>query len=527
MHETREKRLLRRLSATALFLSLLAAGPFATSPAGAAIPNETCDAAIPLDTFPSEHEVDLRLATPSSGPELEFICRSGQNAWFAYDAGPAALRFFPLAESGATFTVFGGTCDALEPLICSGLYFDSTDPVELRICDDGARSFRIAPVDVFGFPVGIVRFRVEREPGPPDLDEDGLDDCTEVCPDVYNPGAQDGDEDGVPDACDNCVATPNPDQQNADFDDVGDACDGCPEDFNKTEPGICGCGEFDYDKDDGVIDCVDNCPRNANPDQADRDGDETGDVCDPCPDDGEKTDPGVCGCNVPDDDPDGDGYATCIDECPEDGEKPRPGFCGCGVPEADPDGDGVALCIDNCPDAANADQEDLDGDGLGDRCECASGGCVVGGAAPADCSTQLVPPVAVSSDEVVRCAEGDPCDRDPEPGRCRIPIALCFAGRTSALPSCTSVGPRTIEVGTSAGASLDALLALSSLPGARAIDQRRVRVDPWPSGLQVCTAPFELTVARGELRLNLSTFGPGGGPIDADHFRVRCEEDRS
>lgn len=39
------------------------------------------------------------------------------------------------------------------------------------------------------------------------------------------------------------------------------------------------------------------------------------------------------------------------------------------LPVADADGDGLANGADNCPHAANADQGDLDGDGLGDLCD--------------------------------------------------------------------------------------------------------------------------------------------------------------
>src|SRR5262249_19772887 len=35
----------------------------------------------------------------------------------------------------------------------------------------------------------------------------------------------------------------------------------------------------------------------------------------------------------------------------------------------DTDGDGVIDCQDNCPTVPNPDQADLDGDGLGDRCD--------------------------------------------------------------------------------------------------------------------------------------------------------------
>ncbi len=70
------------------------------------------------------------------------------------------------------------------------------------------------------------------------------------------------DEDGQGDACDD----------DDDEDDVVDEDDGCPTDPGKTEPGACGCGVPDTDADgDGVIDCVDNCPRVANPEQADAD----------------------------------------------------------------------------------------------------------------------------------------------------------------------------------------------------------------------------------------------------------------
>jgi hypothetical protein len=71
----------------------------------------------------------------------------------------------------------------------------------------------------------------------------------------------------------------------------------------------------DYDG-DKIGDSFDNCPRTYNPDQADRDGDGTGDMCDK-------------------DDRDSDGY---FDYC------------------------------DNCPEVAN-DQTDIDNDGIGDACD--------------------------------------------------------------------------------------------------------------------------------------------------------------
>ncbi len=66
----------------------------------------------------------------------------------------------------------------------------------------------------------------------------------------------DEDEDGVPDLTDNCPVTPNSDQADSDGDEVGDACDQCPDDSNKSNPGVCGCGEPDTDSEpDGMVDC--------------------------------------------------------------------------------------------------------------------------------------------------------------------------------------------------------------------------------------------------------------------------------
>ena len=60
------------------------------------------------------------------------------------------------------------------------------------------------------------------------------------------------DDDGIPNGLDNCPADANVDQADGDGDGVGDACD--------------------------------NCPVDANPDQADTDGDGIGDACDvACP----------------------------------------------------------------------------------------------------------------------------------------------------------------------------------------------------------------------------------------------------
>jgi cysteine-rich repeat protein len=91
-----------------------------------------------------------------------------------------------------------------------------------------------------------------------DSDADGICNDLDQCPsDPIN----DEDEDGFCHNDDNCPMDSNPDQADTDGDGTGDACDN------------------DNDN-DGILDDTDNCPLDSNPDQADSDGDGAGDVCD-------------------------------------------------------------------------------------------------------------------------------------------------------------------------------------------------------------------------------------------------------
>jgi hypothetical protein len=166
----------------------------------------------------------------------------------------------------------------------------------------------------------------------------------------------------------------------SDLDGAADEDDACPSDFNKTEPGLCGCGGVDADSDgDGTLDCDEDCPFDfsklapgacgCGEDEADSDTDGTPDCIDACPVDMGKTEPGACGCGIADADGDGDLTADCIDGCPQDSGKAMPGACGCGNADTDADGDGVPGCVDNCPSVANADQLDSNGNGVGNACE--------------------------------------------------------------------------------------------------------------------------------------------------------------
>jgi hypothetical protein len=108
--------------------------------------------------------------------------------------------------------------------------------------------------------------------------------------------------------------------------------------------------------------------RTAKPDNAicresDRDGDDSPDCADACPDDGRKTKPGPCGCGKTDTDKDHDGVLDCDDVCPADAKKQDDeGECGCNVAETDGDADGTPDCTDMCPE--NPDKNEAGDAGL-------------------------------------------------------------------------------------------------------------------------------------------------------------------
>ena len=173
--------------------------------------------------------------------------------------------------------------------------------------------------------------------GPSDMDEDGIRDKKDACPNVAGSkefmGCPDTDGDGVIDKDDNCPMS------------AGDVLHG-------------GCPDSDGD---GVIDREDNCPNvsgtlNGCPDG---DGDGVADKDDACPNDAGT----LSGCP----DGDGDGVADKDDNCPNAAGT----VSGC----PDGDGDGVADGDDKCPtvaaNTADGCPADADGDGVvgaADKC---------------------------------------------------------------------------------------------------------------------------------------------------------------
>ena len=233
-----------------------------------------------------------------------------------------------------------------------------------------------------------------------DTDADGVSDGTEVLLDT-NPLAanslppfSDVDEDGIQDASDNCVDTPNSTQSDMDGNGWGDACDDMDGDGLKDnvdpwpfDP------QNDVDRDGFPADplgicknvcptcatlkalcqSVDNCPTLANAGQQDSDGDGLGDACDsdvsasfepPA-----TTKPPKITVQV---DTDGDGIADTGDNCKDIKNADQADLDRDGIGDAcdtDIDGDGVLNAADNCPRVANPGQENMDGDGFGDACD--------------------------------------------------------------------------------------------------------------------------------------------------------------
>jgi len=99
--------------------------------------------------------------------------------------------------------------------------------------------------------------------------------------------SDDKDADGIPNQQDSCPSMFNPKrpmsdnlQPDHDQDGVGDICDPCPLQANTSQCSSINLSDRDSD---GLDNDQDNCPQVKNPDQADKDGDKIGDVCDLCP----------------------------------------------------------------------------------------------------------------------------------------------------------------------------------------------------------------------------------------------------
>jgi PKD repeat protein len=282
--------------------------------------------------IPGLHPVTL-VATNSAGADQEtkssFICAKsgfpGAVTGLRFDEDPTEFFWNPAAHATGYDAVRGDLTALLQGDVASlDLACVVNDAPGLET-EDGTEP---APGQALFYVIGAANCAAEQgsfdPPGPGAvIPRDPL--LLPVC--VSCATGFDDDADEICTDEDNCPDVHNPGQEDGDSDGTGDPCDGCPTDPNKSEPGQCGCFFADTDSDsDGTADCVDDCPM-----------------------DPYKIDPGLCGCGISDVDSDSDGEPDCTDECPFDPDKTEPEICGCGTPETDSDSDGTPDCIDLCP----------------------------------------------------------------------------------------------------------------------------------------------------------------------------------
>jgi hypothetical protein len=321
-----------------------------TSAVAAPPPNDECSNATVVPSLPFVAELDTTDATTSPGDPAD--CAPGtRTVWYRIEA---ATQTAPVCIStcGSVYdtvvSAHTGTCAAPFFLGCSDDYCDFQSFVTIPDMDEAV----LVTVSRFGTVPGSIpgnRLGVTMAQEGMDSDGDGLDDCLEDnCPANANPEQEDTDfdqlgnacevcQEDIPstdldgdgqcsyncpagcdncpldanadqsdvdgdrfgDVCDNCPTTDNPGQSDLDVDGLGDECDACPTDDAPGDvdgDGRCsqpacpaGCDNCPYDANadqaDGVGDACDNCPSHPNLFQHDLDYDAIGDVCDPCTED--------------------------------------------------------------------------------------------------------------------------------------------------------------------------------------------------------------------------------------------------
>ncbi|HEY2511112.1 MAG TPA: thrombospondin type 3 repeat-containing protein, partial [Polyangiaceae bacterium] len=243
-----------------------------------------------------------------------------------------------------------------------------SDRIELGHYHD---SYVLAGVDLgindraMGVPIirGIVG--IGWAPRNHDIDNDGVPDDLDQCPEL--PEDRDGFEDS-----DGCPEIDNDDDGVLDKDDACPTVAGSP----SSDPKQNGCPQPDRDG-DGVPDGSDACPdqkgietddpkTNGCPVSTDRDHDGIPDRADRCPDQPEDKDAVEDEDGCPDPDNDGDGIADVQDACPREAGQPSsdPRYNGC--PNPDRDGDTFENASDKCPDEPETFNGVTDDDGCPD-----------------------------------------------------------------------------------------------------------------------------------------------------------------
>jgi hypothetical protein len=176
---------------------------------------------------------------------------------------------------------FGFTVEASDP--------DAGDVVTLNVAGLPAGASMTPPLPTDGNPVSSVLAwtPLVSQAGTYVVTFTATDQASQqtLCPVTIVVGSHCGDGNLDPgEQCDNGLVAGDCCTDDCQFEPNGTTCNGgAPCGGPDTcQQGVCtpGAGAADSDG-DGVIDCLDNCPSNANPDQSDIDGDGIGDVCDP------------------------------------------------------------------------------------------------------------------------------------------------------------------------------------------------------------------------------------------------------
>jgi hypothetical protein len=280
------------------------------------------------------------------------------------------------------------------------------------------------------------------------------------------PAGPDGDQDGIGDGRDNCPETP----AGRVVDSTGCACD---------QEGSLGC-------DDGDACTIEHCDGTT----------------------------GACVAHPIDCD---DGEPCSIDSCRAD--------VGCvNDLRGDSDGDGLCDPLDNCRLVPHADPHDLDGDGVGDACQCAErapGRCVPArGKKGHRCLVEWRPEAAPRVRNGLplpnlTCLDGDQaCDADGVSGQCTFRVALCLNNRDPRFPRCrpSSVARLQLRSPRPAQPRDDADRAnAAAVLGA---------IDLTEQTANLCSAPLELVVPtrgarRGSKRFKLKVVSVGGQRVTA------------
>jgi len=272
-----------------------------------------------------------------------------------------------------------------------------------------------------------------------DLDSDGIGDACDTCPSLFN--GVDVDFDHIPNDADNCPDVFNPDQAGHCVYASGGLPGSCQNDSDCTTGtfGACdksrgfACSGLTSDLDgDGRVDRNDNCVLAWNPSQQDTDADGLGDVCDadctgailvhictnspatPCTGDVDCPAGGYCqaavrntgGCSVYNADADVDGVPDTVDNC---ACVYNPPVTPDGLDQLDSDSDGLGDACDNCPFVPNPGQADVNGNGIGDVCDCASDTDLDG---RTDCQDNCPGVANPNQADLDLDGIGDPCDPD-------------------------------------------------------------------------------------------------------------------